>query len=733
MATSQQVITTLRNAGISEDIIAKKVKELGGTYTPPVSSKSTLSTGISGPEDLIAKSNLPTPKGTENPIMKFLFNAPMRLGKGLGTLASNLVNPIGYTKDPETQRLQQQAEMMAQSAESRGDVEGARRLREVAGKSQAVNQGIEQERTQSYKTSGEDIIKGGVGTAAYLLPGGIATKYLGKTGGQILSGVTGGGMTGFGASESGQELAGTIGGATIGGVMSGAGQLLNWTGKKFTQKMIQASGSNENKIISKFGKTVNDILPKYGKNVDELLGPISEKNKGGTFKIKLKEAEDIIQGTVDAAGGDVRIDGDDVIKLLKKQLKIEKTGIEDQSIVRGLEKIIKSVQKKYKNGISANQALTILRKANSKYGQAMAKAPKGSTIAIAKMTEAETMRETLKFMFPEIAEALQTQSEILTLRPMVQSARGTAVSSAGQGLFPKGFELQKPLTWPVAGPILEATGEKVLPMALKGAGAVLQSPITQRGLTTSLVSPTEGAPTTVPTETGLETGGLPTPEQTITPEKEEPILSPGGQWQWDATQNDWVPYQAETTQGASLTGYTPEELYTAAIKAYKAGDKSSYSQLINMYDEETKYQDRIVKNKEKLEKSKKGNVGTSIDMMEKLYSPGTPSSLSMGTKTVGLSALTGRADVMKKKVTNQEYVDRLNKYKTQMALVAGAINQAAGAGVLNGGEYARLAMESFPNEYTSEAVARAWFDNAREVLNSLPEDRATELADYLNQ
>jgi len=89
------------------------------------------------------------------------------------------------------------------------------------------------------------------------------------------------------------------------------------------------------------------------------------------------------------------------------------------------------------------------------------------------------------------------------------------------------------------------------------------------------------------------------------------------------------------------------------------------------------------------------------------------------------------AKIAYKKFSDQNYVDKLNTYKTQMALVAGAINQAAGAGVLNGGEYQRLAMESFPNEYTSEAVAKAWFKNARQVLNSLPAERASELSTYL--
>jgi hypothetical protein len=574
MATSQQVIKTLRDAGIPEDIIAKKVKELGGTYSSPV---QTSSMGISGPEDLIAKTNLPKPSGgiSENPIVKFLFNAPARLGKGIGTLAGNLANPIGYIKDPETLRLQQQADEMATLAEQSGDVEGARRLREASGQSRAVNEQIQTERGESYKTAGEDILKGGVGTAAYLLPAG-----------KLIPSIAGGAMTGFGASERGEELSSTLTGGTIGTVLPLAGKALSWTGKQFTQKAIQASGASENAIIKKFGQKVNDLASKYGKNVDDLLGPISEKNRGGSFKVKLREAEDIIQQTVNEAGSNIKIDGKIVTNALKKELNLHKTGLDDE-VISGLTAIIKQAQSKYKNGLTAKQALNILRIANSKYGKAMATTPTGSTAKVAQMTIAETMRDTLKQMFPELKEALNTQSEILTLRPIVEKARGSVISKAGQGLFPKGFDVTKPLTYPVVGPTLEAVGEKILPLSLKGAGMALESPITQRGLTSTLVSPTEPTPTEAPMETSLETGGLSTPENVLP--KEEPILSPGGQWQWDATQNDWIPYQAKTTQGESLTGYTPEELYQGALSAYQAGDKSSYSQLMKMYGDETKY------------------------------------------------------------------------------------------------------------------------------------------------
>lgn len=174
-----------------------------------------------------------------------------------------------------------------------------------------------------------------------------------------------------------------------------------------------------------------------------------------------------------------------------------------------------------------------------------------------------------------------------------------------------------------------------------------------------------------------------------------------------------------------LTGRSPEEHYRAYQKAIANNDTTQAARIYKAFEDETKYQ--------KSNKKEGEGVSSSIDMMEQLYAPGTDKSLSMGKNTVGLAGLTGKAGVEIKKQTDQDYADRLNSYKTQMALVAGAINQAASAGVLNGGEYERLAMNSFPNEYTSETVAKNWFANARKVLNSIPDDRLSELQGILSQ
>lgn len=746
MATSQEVIKLLRDSGKPEGYIKQQVEALGGSYTPPAVSPmiSGASIGVSGPQDLLQKSNLPKPGFLES---VGNFFAPTTTANIKDVFASGKVKKSIAQQDEQTRQIVALTEQ-AKQARLRGDLATAKKLNAQA---KAIGETeIEMPEFSQYTQKQAEAgltgnvgdylgrgLKSGVEIGSYLLPSAKAlgvTSVMGKAG----LGALGGGMRGYGSSGYEEALGGTLGGAAIGGTLNLAGQGLKWIGKNISEKAIKAAGQSESKIIRRFGEDINTIASRYGKNTDELYGPIGEKGAGGSLSKASREAENLIQETIKNAPKDTRISKDLLLGALDTEIESQKQGL-NTTMVKGLTQAKKEILRLFKKDLTPEQALKLLREANKQYSNAAIKSVEKTKYEIIR----KALRETLGEAFPEINDAFKTQAEVIMLRPIVEKEVGKTFSKAGQGLFNRGFELDKPTSYPVVGDILKGVGNKILPAAIKGVGGVLESPLTTQAVLGGLNVPQgetvpevqamgqepQIAPVSAPqTNEGLDTGNLP-----------KPILSPKGQWRWDETQNDWVPNkqeqigQLEQQAQTSLTGYTPEELYTAAIKAYKAGDKSSYSQLINMYDEETKYQDRIVKNKEKLEKSKKGNVGKSIDMMEKLYSPGTPSSLSMGTKTVGLSALTGRADVMKKKVTNQEYVDRLNKYKTQMALVAGAINQAAGAGVLNGGEYARLAMESFPNEYTSEAVARAWFDNAREVLNSLPEDRATELADYLNQ
>lgn len=108
-------------------------------------------------------------------------------------------------------------------------------------------------------------------------------------------------------------------------------------------------------------------------------------------------------------------------------------------------------------------------------------------------------------------------------------------------------------------------------------------------------------------------------------------------------------------------------------------------------------------------------LDVAIDELERLYAPGTGQSLSRGEKTTGLGGLISKATTAGKKVTSQEYSDRLEAYNQQRAIAVGMINKAREAGVLNEGEY-EVMVQNMPNEWTSEKVAQEWFANIRKML-----------------
>lgn len=110
-------------------------------------------------------------------------------------------------------------------------------------------------------------------------------------------------------------------------------------------------------------------------------------------------------------------------------------------------------------------------------------------------------------------------------------------------------------------------------------------------------------------------------------------------------------------------------------------------------------------------------LNNAIDEMERLYGVGTENSLSIGDSNVGISGLFNRAGTAISGLTDQEYADRKTAYDQQKALAAGILNKAREAGTLNEGEY-QVMIANMPNEYTTESVARDWFNNVRRLLGN---------------
>lgn len=248
---------------------------------------------------------------------------------------------------------------------------------------------------------------------------------------------------------TGAAGAGIFKGATTAAssAMKGVG---NYLTSKATQGIGKATPSMFEKTITEKGFDVNDLIKKYtpaGAGYDDLLGAIKEKGRGGVIGSKLQEAEKIIQATAKQAGTTVKISGDDLIKALRKEAKNIKSELGGETRSKAINSLIKEAEKKYKGGVTVQKALDTLRRANKKFGKNIVDADPGDAIATAaQKLEGNIMRKSLKALFPDLAGALDTQSELLTLQPILNRARGTS-NTQGSTIRIGNINPLNPLSW----------------------------------------------------------------------------------------------------------------------------------------------------------------------------------------------------------------------------------------------------------------------------------------------
>lgn len=298
-------------------------------------------------------------------------------------------------------------------------------------------------------------LKDTANVASYAVPVGkgatLATKVLAP-------GAVSGGLTALSNEDVSAKsvLGGAVGGAATSGALAGLGKIFNKTGqlaqgaggklaqkaeKKATQDFLKTSPSVFQKAIDDHGFDVGQKAQKYGftkMGLDDILGDVSSRGKGGVLQANLDEAEKVIQQTANIAGKNIKISGDDIVKELTKRATEEAKKLGGGSRAAAIKEIAEQAKKNYKNGVTVKQALKILRDANSSFGKSVVEDTSGAVATSAQKLEANTMRTALKKMFPEIKDALDQQSELLTLRPILNQARAkastTGVAKSAVGL-----------------------------------------------------------------------------------------------------------------------------------------------------------------------------------------------------------------------------------------------------------------------------------------------------------
>lgn len=308
---------------------------------------------------------------------------------------------------------------------------------------------------------GKEILQGGLEGASIGLPAGKGIKAM--TGMGALSGILRGTSEAETPSELltkslGGALGGGVAGATLGvagKVISAGGSLLNKAkksiGEKATQAISKATPSQWAIAAAEHGMDVNNLVRKYvpkGASYDDILGPVTERGTGGILKQSLDGAEETIQNTIKQAGPNMRIGADDVIAGLTDELKNIKKLPGNDANASALSEFIQQTKKLYKNGITAQKLLDIKRAADSKFGKAVVDEQTGSVAAQGQKMLANWSRKMLKKIFPEVEDALNTQTEVFTFRPILERARGTLNTQGSQirrGAFDSLTDLLNPV------------------------------------------------------------------------------------------------------------------------------------------------------------------------------------------------------------------------------------------------------------------------------------------------
>lgn len=368
-----------------------------------------------------------------------------------------------------------------------------------------------------------------------------AMSYVVPAGGTIKTAAALGAVSGalYGFSEDGAGIedvllgaaGGAAGGAAVSVLSKAGGAILSRSRKAIqetleetaTKSITKATPSAWRKAVEQHGLDLNALTKKFfpkGGTYDDLLGPIGDRGTGGIFRKVIQKSEAAIQKVLKSTNKNTTIPVDDFVTALQKEAKNIAKMPGNEANAEALEAFIKGVIAKYGKGITPKQLLALKRAADSKFGRAVVDEATGSATAQAQKMFANAARTTLKKLFPEIKEALETETEVYTIRPVLQHARAilkTQGSSIRVGSM-KGkslTDLINPISWFES---YMADPKRASQFLMKGgeeaAESVLQSTIKGAPGLTDVVARTAGA--------ALATGGEEQPSINNQPNNTQP-------------------------------------------------------------------------------------------------------------------------------------------------------------------------------------------------------------------
>lgn len=303
-------------------------------------------------------------------------------------------------------------------------------------------------------------LKSAAGAASYLIPAGRGTSL-------IANGAVQGALFGLGTDETqGVDveslLTNTVGGAVgagalglggkvIGGakglLAKGAGKIAENVAESAAQGINKATPSMWTKAMVEHGLDLNVLTAKYfpkGGTYETVLG------KSGTLQKVIGKAEEQIATALKGTNANTKIPMDDFVKILRNEQKELAKMPGNEPAQQALDQFIEAFQSKYKEGIAPKRLLELKRAADSVFGRAVVDETAGSTIAQAQKMFANSARAKLKTLFPKIKDALDTETEVYTLKPVLERARGVTKTRGSElrvGKFSNLTDLINPIKY----------------------------------------------------------------------------------------------------------------------------------------------------------------------------------------------------------------------------------------------------------------------------------------------
>jgi hypothetical protein len=589
--------------------------------------------------------------------------------------------------------------------------EGSRAIKSAMGDKNAYvdkngavvqNPFLKEEELKKFSDPASGMLEGAKRTAgmeAYFIPAGKVAEGAGiaaRVGAGAVQGAKIGGLTGFSQSDATDvaglvtdSATGALKGGVTGGVLSAAGEALN--------KMKGAKNAAAKNIVDpQVAPTPNAIAnkDKIIQGLDDMginTGSAEDRMRGVGEKYKAIQTD--VNKIAEASGGTRDV------KRLAYNLKTSLTDSSDHFIPgdatyeKVFDREMKLLEKKSVNGVLKTTDLVAFKNdLASKLGRAF-KIVNGESSAA--MTPIEGVRMDLWNQMDDLITKTEPKLKELTLQQSI-------LHQASPGLLKNAEKVSeiKPFGVPTGININGATQN------LRDKGGRLISAVGGVGdMVPGVVS--KYAPVGI--------------DMAASTDQPQPQTKPSGISVSSATmQTQPVMPDAVNKKVDYVTGYSPEQLDAARVEAIKANDKAAVTKLTQLHDIEVEHQ-KTVGGAGGKGAAMLDNAQTNIDLMERLYkldSQGNANDLSLGDSSVGFGGAVARGQRVAQKLTDQEYVDRLNSYKNMTSFAAGILNQARGAGVLNAGEY-EVMLANMPNENSTRTQADNWFSNMRGVLSMM--------------